>query len=364
MINYVLIGNKIKRDNNIFKNTLISHPLFTPVTHCINKSSDNIQELKVLIKDQGLVCSYALSGVDTQYQLKLFTSDKKYPVVIIDIDPFGNKNLKRVYLFSASYQHMYFLPERYFQHTTIFDPSGTRLQTLVDTFNLPFSPDWNKDCSRAAPIVVCLDPIQGWTNKYQSDGDYTIISKHNTSREIIDQIQLDCSNSSILGSEVYRSDSLIATLDNIYQILLLIRHYTSRPVIIRLHPKDRELYSIEKNRKLLKKCVKRFPNVVVSEEETLENLQSDCFGLVVDRSSIGIEAILRGIPVYHIIKKNRPLSPYQDISLEEKDLLDNRTLISNTDRITYLEKIARQTWSNKEITSGQFLDTIHSWVFS
>ena len=66
----------------------------------------------------------------------------------------------------------------------------------------------------------------------------------------------------------------------------------------------------------------------------------------------------------HPIKKNRPLSPYQDISLEEKDLLDNRTLISNTDRITYLEKIARQTWSNKEITSGQFLDTIHSWVFS
>ena len=101
MINYVLIGNKIKRDNNIFKNTLISHPLFTHVTHCINKSSDNIQELKVLIKDQGLVCSYALSGVDTQYQLKLFTSDKKYPVVIIDIDPFGNKNLKRVYLFSV-----------------------------------------------------------------------------------------------------------------------------------------------------------------------------------------------------------------------------------------------------------------------
>ena len=107
--------------------------------------------------------------------------------------------------------------------------------------------------------------------------------------------------------------------------------------------------------------IHREKNVTLESHTTLDNLQQTLFGVVVDRSSIGIELVLRGIPVYHFFDDCQ-ISPFRDIALTSLSQLKlSRELPSNKSRIEFLERIARQTWTNEEITNGEMLDKLHQW---
>ena len=311
MLRYILDGEKIQRSYNMVKGALERHNKYQKdKVDVIYKSLPKNRDSYVLVFCQGIAnISY--------YKAMLWTN--RIPLVIIDISGFGQKKLKRVYFFSASYSLMDILSgDEYYSYS--------RLDYFVAMYNLPYSNSWINNENPEAPLLICPDGSDGW------------FPSHHGFR-------------------------LIGSIASISYTLDYIRRYTDRPIIVRLHPKDRLYCNDHQYRKTMKKMINEYPSVKLESHDKMDYLVQNVFGVVVDRSSIGIEFVLRGIPVYHFFDDIHH-SPFGmcNISLSTGDLTVPRTLPSLENRRMFLEKIACQTWTDDEIKNGDMLDLLYTHV--
>ena len=390
MIYYWTLGEKInqKKNNllrlgldhnyNFVKKNIFNTPSYNSI--CGNSGNSRKKEgitddtIRSIIKKYGVFCCHGLSGIGDFWKQMIFR--RKMPIIILDTDPFGCDQLKRVYFFSANYSRMLTLPESSFcnveggvemedgQDVSEMEKEGqdfgeidgscegnTRLDFLISQFNLPYSRQWINNTSPEAPILICPNHSQGWVNIERS-------SNNNDKTE-------------------YR---LLGSLEVLRYTVKEIRRHTNRPIKIRLHPKDRQYLGDHAKRKMFKKMIHRCQDVTLESSDTMDELTKTVFGVVVDRSSIGIEFILRGIPVYYFFTDSYNSSPFKypfvnesyTISLGLQDLTEdcststtsdeNRKLPSLTLRRKFLEHVSRHTWSNREIREGAMLEKLHSFV--
>ena len=312
MLRYILDGEKIQRSYNMVKGALERHNKYQMIERVaiIHKSLPKRKDSYELVFCQGIAnISY--------YKAMLWSN--RIPLVIIDISGFGQKKLKRVYFFSASYSLMDILSgDEYYSYS--------RLDYFVAMYNLPYSQEWINNEDMGAPILICPDGSGGWL-------------PHNNG---------------------FRLNGSIASIS---YTLEYIRKYTDRPIVVRLHPQDRLYCNCLQYRKKMKKMIHQYPNAKLESYDKMDYLVKNVFGVVVDRSSIGIEFILRGIPVYHFFDDIHH-SPFGmcDISLSADDFTVPRTLPSLENRRMFLEKIACQTWTDDEIKNGDMLDLLYTHV--
>jgi hypothetical protein len=136
-------------------------------------------------------------------------------------------------------------------------------------------------------------------------------------------------------------------------ILTRIRQYSSRPVMIRMHPGDGSRF------KQIEKIQKKYGNTVtISEHANIRAALVNCWCTVGLNSTPNVVAAIEGIPGY-IEDTTRSWATgvaFTDLSLIETPPLPART--------EWAHKIANIHWSNAEVRSGALWTAIKHYIVS
>jgi hypothetical protein len=139
-------------------------------------------------------------------------------------------------------------------------------------------------------------------------------------------------------------------LDN---IIVRIRQYSSRPIMIRMHPGDgtrqRQIDKIQK---------KYGTTVSISNHPNIRDALVDCWCTVGINSTPNVVAAIEGIPGYI---EDSLHSWAADVAFTDIAQLENPPL---PDRKQWINKIANIHWSNEEVKSGQLWRSIKSYIDS
>lgn len=139
-----------------------------------------------------------------------------------------------------------------------------------------------------------------------------------------------------------------AWLDN---TITKIRQYSSRPIMIRMHPGDGS------REKQIQKIQKKYgKTVTISLHDNIQEALVNCWCTVGINSTPNVVAAIEGIPGYI----EDPVHSWAaDVAFTDLAQLENPTL---PDRSQWINKIANIHWSNNEVKSGQLWTTIKQYI--
>ena len=130
-----------------------------------------------------------------------------------------------------------------------------------------------------------------------------------------------------------------------------IRQYSSRPIMIRMHPGDGS------REKQIQKIQKKYgATVSISTHDNIRDALVNCWCTVGINSTPNVVAVIEGIPGYI----EDPVHSWAaDVSFTDLAQLENPPLL---DRSHWINKIANIHWSNDEVKSGQLWAAIKRYI--
>ena len=132
-----------------------------------------------------------------------------------------------------------------------------------------------------------------------------------------------------------------------------IREYSSRPIMIRMHPGDGT------REKQIHKIQKKYGNTVtISTHDNIRESLVNCWCTVGINSTPNVVAAIEGIPGYI---EDTVHSWATDVAFTDLASLENPPLL---DRSTWINKIANIHWSNNEVKSGKLWQAIKQYISS
>ena len=136
-------------------------------------------------------------------------------------------------------------------------------------------------------------------------------------------------------------------------IIAKIRKYSSRPIMIRMHPGDgsreKQIHKIQK---------KYGTTVTISTHENIKDALVNCWCTVGINSTPNVVSIIEGIPGYI----EDPVHSWAaGIAFTDISQIENPPML---DRSNWINKIANIHWSNNEVKSGQLWATIRAYIVS
>jgi len=134
-------------------------------------------------------------------------------------------------------------------------------------------------------------------------------------------------------------------LDWIISMIVRLKEYSNRKIIVRLHPGD-HTYNNE-NRKRISELFGK-SNVSVSTNENIKTDLKNAWCSVGYNSTPNCVSVIEGIPVY---LDNSLNSWAREMAFTNLTQLEDPPL---PDRTAWLQKIAHIHWSNEEISSGKY----------
>jgi hypothetical protein len=141
-----------------------------------------------------------------------------------------------------------------------------------------------------------------------------------------------------------------AWLDN---TISKIRQYSSRPIMIRMHPGDGT------REKQIQKIQKKYgTTVTISTHDNIREALVNCWCTVGINSTPNVVSAIEGIPGY----VEDPVHSWAaDVAFTNLAQLENPPL---PDRTAWVSKIANIHWSNDEVKSGQLWSAIKTYISS
>jgi len=134
-----------------------------------------------------------------------------------------------------------------------------------------------------------------------------------------------------------------------------IRKYSSRPIVIRLHPGDKETKRIVKAGGPL--CKIKFDyGVTLSHNENLLDDLKNCWAAVNHNSSPVVGAAIEGYPVFVTDPTN---SQCRDIANTDLSKMENPWM---PDRQAWVERLAMSHWKFDELRSGECWDHMKKFI--
>jgi len=132
-----------------------------------------------------------------------------------------------------------------------------------------------------------------------------------------------------------------------------IRQYSSRPIMIRMHPGDGT------REKQIHKIQKKYGSTVsISVHENIREALVDCWCTVGLNSTPNVVAAIEGVPGYI----EDPVHSWANgIAFTDLSLIENPPL---PDRSDWIHKIANIHWSNDEVTTGKLWKQIKKYISS
>jgi len=130
-----------------------------------------------------------------------------------------------------------------------------------------------------------------------------------------------------------------------------IRQYSSRPVMIRMHPGDG---TREKQMHKIRKKYRK--TVTISTHENIRDALANCWCTVGINSTPNVVSAIEGIPGYI---EDPQHSWAADVAFTDLSLLENPPM---PDRNQWVNKIANIHWSNDEVKSGQLWSAIKQYI--
>ena len=141
-----------------------------------------------------------------------------------------------------------------------------------------------------------------------------------------------------------------AWLDN---TISKIRQYSSRPIMIRMHPGDGT------REKQIQKIQKKYgTTVTISTHDNIREALVNCWCTVGINSTPNVVSAIEGIPGYI---EDTVHSWAADVAFTNLAQLENPPL---PDRSAWISKIANIHWSNDEVKSGQLWSAIKTYISS
>lgn len=131
----------------------------------------------------------------------------------------------------------------------------------------------------------------------------------------------------------------------------LIQQYSSRPIMIRMHPGDgtreKQIHKIQK---------KYGTTVTISEHNNIRDALTNCWCTVGINSTPNVVSLIEGIPGYI----EDPVHSWAaDVAFTDLAQLENPPM---PDRSQWIDKIANIHWSNDEVKSGQLWSAIKTYI--
>ena len=131
------------------------------------------------------------------------------------------------------------------------------------------------------------------------------------------------------------------------KIINKIRKYSSRPIMIRMHPGDGSRF------KQIEKIQKKYgTSVTISEHENIRDALVNCWCTVGLNSTPNVVAAIEGVPGYI---EDTTCSWATGIAFTDLAQIENPPM---PDRSAWATKIANIHWSNAEVRSGQLWSAI------
>jgi hypothetical protein len=134
-------------------------------------------------------------------------------------------------------------------------------------------------------------------------------------------------------------------------IIIKIRQYSSRPIMIRMHPGDGS------REKQIQKIQKKYgATVSISTHDNIRDALVNCWCTVGINSTPNVVSAIEGIPGYI----EDPMHSWAtDVAFTDLAQLENPPLL---DRNQWINKIANIHWSNDEVKSGQLWSAIKQYI--
>ena len=133
--------------------------------------------------------------------------------------------------------------------------------------------------------------------------------------------------------------------------LTRIRQYSSRPIMIRMHPGDGSRF------KQIEKIQKKYGNTVtISEHANIRDALVNCWCTVGLNSTPNVVAAIEGVPGYI---EDTTRSWATGVAFTDLSLIENPPL---PDRTEWAHKIANIHWSNTEVRSGALWTAIKHYI--
>jgi hypothetical protein len=133
--------------------------------------------------------------------------------------------------------------------------------------------------------------------------------------------------------------------------LTRIRQYSSRPIMIRMHPGDGSRF------KQIEKIQKKYGRTVtISEHANIRDALVNCWCTVGLNSTPNVVAAIEGVPGYI---EDTTRSWATGVAFTDLSLIENPPL---TDRTEWAHKIANIHWSNTEVRSGALWTAIKHYI--
>jgi hypothetical protein len=141
----------------------------------------------------------------------------------------------------------------------------------------------------------------------------------------------------------------LSTVDWVNQTITKIRQYSSRPIVVRVHPGDKKIKSILKiNHK----------DIIISNKEGLIDDLQHAWATVVYNSSPSVASLVEGIPTF----LTDPQPEYsQTFGIANTDLskIENPIMF---DRQSWIERLAMCHWNFEELRSGEAWQFFRKYV--
>lgn len=134
-----------------------------------------------------------------------------------------------------------------------------------------------------------------------------------------------------------------------------IRKYSDRPIVVRLHPGDKETKRIIKAGGPL--CKLKFNyNVILSHNENLLDDLKDCWAAVNHNSSPVVGAAIEGYPIFVTDPDNSQCKEIANLSLSK---IENPLM---PDRQKWVERLSMFHWKFSELNSGECWQHMRQFV--
>jgi hypothetical protein len=130
-----------------------------------------------------------------------------------------------------------------------------------------------------------------------------------------------------------------------------IRNYSSRPIVVRLHPGDGT-----KEKQIAKLKYFYRDKIQFSQNSNIKDDLKNCWCAVGYNSTPNVVSAIEGVPVY----VEDPVHSWaQDIAFTDLREIENPPM---PDRSEWINKIANIHWSNEEVKSGKLWSAIKNYI--
>ncbi len=137
----------------------------------------------------------------------------------------------------------------------------------------------------------------------------------------------------------------------INQTIHTIRQYSSRPIVVRMHPGDKKRF--EQVRRI-NRCYGN--SISISTHENIRDELVNSWCAVGYNSTPNAVAPIEGVPVFVTDPAN---SWAQDVAFTDLSQIENPPMPDRTD---WVDKIANIHWSNNEVVSGKLWSAIKQYI--